>query len=182
MTIIRLIYDVLETIGLSQSSTRMHRLGQSPLVKYGVQIVVSHQVHNGQEQQQGSIPSRRIPPRTARSTSNTPADENPNGRGFDPTISPPGSNKPAENREPLSNIGQMVSKVNMKSFEDFWKAYQKSCSKLWNTMGNVFAKSIDNFPERMYKGGERVAKGCDKMIDRTITSLKKIFGDSTDSK
>lgn len=158
----------------------MHRMGQMPLVKYGVQIVVAHQEHQAEEGK-GAIPSRRQRPIRPRPDAQESTENQ--GGAFDPTINPPNSKPLNEPRKPpMTNLERMVSTVSLKTFENFFVNYQKSCSKLWNGMGVTFTKTFTNFPERMYHGAERLGKGCSKMADRTVEGFKKIFGDDASPK
>lgn len=162
-------------IGLSQSSSRMRRMGQVPIVKFGIKVVLSHEQrsaktnHNRQQQkkQMDEIDdkddiviekittknikerqSSQLPPKTSSLQPEEPNKQHENKDEAEPLATHGIVNK---HKTEVTALDRFLARYNGKSIENFVIAYKASCSRLWGSMGRVFDRTTDNFPEKFYR-------------------------------
>eukprot|EP01031_Cornospumella_fuschlensis_P035987 gene35987-43645_t len=144
-------------IGMSQSSLRMNRLGQPPIVTMGLQIIMTEK-----KDQQSLPPKAPIIPPVA-----TQLQEK--------------RESVVSNRmdKALTNVGDTSSLE--KSLERYWTLYKKSCNSIFRGMKTLWANP-DESAGRLYKGMTKFLDNYQRFLVKTSKSVyKKVFDDGRDS-
>jgi len=126
----------------------MQRIGQIPVLQYGVKLVVS---------KKDEVIDKPKPHTTDNST-NTP-----------PSI------LPTRAVTPPTNIVQRMGERMVSS--QFWESYWKSVQKLWRGMQKQGGESVDHLPERFEKSARKLGQSCQRTAGKIWDRIaQKLFG------
>jgi hypothetical protein len=137
-------------IGFTQSSLRMHRIGQIPIQNTGIQLIktVDNIDSISQKKEGDEKPSTESRKAKLNEVLRTKEETSAEGKVAKPdSFKTPSFPFPSANQLPLMTYPTFDTAT----FTKFWKAYQISCGKLWKSMKNVFQKSVDDAPNRFQK-------------------------------
>lgn len=131
-------YSRVYIIGLSQSSARMRRLGQVPIAKFGVKIVLSQQDGGRESRTQEKVENVK----THFST-----DEQPQSVRIKQNVVDPNNHANAT----VTALDRFLARYNTNVVENLASTYKRSCYRLMLSMSKVYDRVTDKFPEKMYR-------------------------------
>jgi len=149
--------------GFTQSSARMHRIGQIPVLQYGVKVVVSKKDEEEESTSSDLVSRKAVRPSTANNATNPDRSVNTNTNSIVPSTT-------------------LLQRFSDRLFSSkFWENYWKSCTKLFTGMQKLGVESTDSLPERLEKSAMKLGKSCQKTAKKLSDKLvNTVFGDSSD--
>lgn len=156
-------------IGLSQSSVRMHRIGQSPIVKFGIQVVVNSSSNSSSD----SKKDQAINDKEMKGEDEKIVDKNNERKDSLRTPSSDSISKIQKRSDELEQPNSLSNLLDHKELSKFLQSFRRSCSRLFDGMGKVYSKSIDDLPNRFEKSAIRLIGSCNKTL---IGIFHSVFG------
>lgn len=150
-------------IGLSQSSARMRRLGQVPIMKFGVKVVLSR----GQSSSLNSPTADE-----SENAANNSSIKNDAASSFSPNtlrqqhradissssidgnaekVVKDGGKSPAAANTTITPWDRLLARYNTQSIQNFAASYKQSCDRLWRGTIGVLDRTTEDFPMKFYR-------------------------------
>jgi hypothetical protein len=134
----------------------MHRIGQSPILKFGIQVVVNSSSNSSNDNKKDRGSDKELKGEDEKIIDKNSARKEDLGVASRDSVSKTeGSRKEnlslQKRSDELEQPNSLSNLLDHKELSKFLQSYRRSCSRLFDSMGKVYSKSIDDLPNRFEK-------------------------------